>query len=262
MRRSVTIPDMRTFSLQSGSIGNSIYVEADGVRLLFDAGISGRQAALRMAEHGCDIRDVDALIISHDHNDHVRCAGIYQRKFGLPLYITRKTQAATWTRLGCLTDVRYFQSGHTLRFDGVQVHSFPTPHDAADGVVFVVESRGKRLGILTDLGHPFDGLCDLLRSVDGAYLESNYDPDMLEEGPYEAGLKERIRGPGGHLSNVEAADLIKSCRRRKPKWIALAHLSAENNSPEVALATHRARVGRDYRFEIAGRYGVSKVLRV
>ncbi|RME40124.1 MAG: MBL fold metallo-hydrolase, partial [Planctomycetota bacterium] len=172
-------PSMKTLSLQSGSNGNSIYVEANGVRLLFDAGISGRCAERRLAEHGRDIRDVDALLISHDHRDHVRCAGVYQRKYGLPLYITPKTRAAAekWHSLGDLHDVRYFRSGDTLRFGRVAVHTVPTPHDAADGVVFIVECEGKRLAILTDLGHPFAGLRRILMSVHAAYLECNYDPE-------------------------------------------------------------------------------------
>ena len=129
---------MITFSLQSGSNGNAIYVEAAGVRLLFDAGISGKMAQQRMARHGRDIRQVQAVILSHDHSDHVRCAGIYQRKFGLPVYMTRTTRRAIWCDLGELTDVRYFRAGQALEFGPVTVHTIRTPHDAADGVAFVV----------------------------------------------------------------------------------------------------------------------------
>jgi len=251
-----------TFSLQSGSNGNSIYVEADGVRLLFDAGISGRSAAQRMAKHGRNIREVDALIVSHDHSDHVRCVGVYQRLFGLPIYMTRTTHRAIWYDLGPLRDVRYFRSGDSLQFGRVTVHTLRTPHDAADGVVFVVECDGRRLGILTDLGHPFERLGGLLRELDAAYLESNYDPQMLEEGPYPPYLKARITGLGGHLSNDESADLVKGCGRCRPKWIALAHLSEQNNEPELALETHRSRVGNGYPLHLAGREGVSPVFEV
>jgi phosphoribosyl 1,2-cyclic phosphodiesterase len=253
---------MRTFSLQSGSNGNAIYVEADGVRLLFDAGISGALAERRMAVHGRDIRDVDALIISHDHIDHVRCAGVYQRKFGLPIYATRRTLAATWCSLGRLSDVRHFQSGDSLSFGHVVVHTIRTPHDAADGVVFVVECEGKRLGIFTDLGHPFRELQDLLEQVDAAYLECNYDPEMLETGTYPLPLKDRIRGDGGHLSNDESASLLRSCGRRRPEWIAVAHLSQENNRPELAVTAQRAAVGRDYPVHHASRHECSGLLTV
>jgi len=253
---------MRTFSLQSGSNGNAIYVEADSVRLLFDAGISGALAERRMAVHGRDIRDVDALIISHDHIDHVRCAGVYQRKFGLPIYMTRRTQSATWCRLGKLSDVRYFQSGDSVSFGHVVVHTVRTPHDAADGVAFVVECEGKRLGILTDLGHPFHGLQNVLEQVDAAYLECNYDPEMLETGSYPPVLKARIRGEGGHLSNDESASMLRVCGHRRPKWIAVAHLSQENNRPELAVTAQHAAVSRDYPVHHASRYEASELLTV
>lgn len=252
---------MRTFSLQSGSNGNAIYVEAGHARLLFDAGITGRQARLRMGIYGRDILDVDALILSHAHADHVRCAGVYQRRFHLPIYATPAT-ARTIERLGGrLADVRIFRPGDTLRFDSLAVHSLPTPHDAADSVAFLVEHEARRLGILTDLGHPFPGLLRALADVDAAYLESNYDPQMLADGSYPPQLKARIRGAGGHLSNGEAAEALlrAGCR---PRWIALAHLSGENNFPDLALATHRATLGRDFPLCVAGRHGVSELLTV
>lgn len=250
---------MLTFSLQSGSNGNSIYVEANGARLLFDAGISGGLAQRRMVEHGRDIREVDALIISHDHIDHVCCAGIYQRKFGLPIYITQPTLRATWCNLGRLDDVRFFRSGDTLDFDGVRVHTIRTAHDAADGVAFVVECEGRRLGILTDLGHPFPGLQSILESLDAAYLECNYDPEMLERGSYPGFLKARIRGPGGHLSNFESASMLSTCGRNRPRWIAVAHLSEENNRPELAVDAHRSAVGQEFPIHHASRNRTSDV---
>lgn len=253
---------MKTFSLQSGSNGNAIYVEANGVRLLFDAGISGLQAQRRMELHKRDIRKIDAIIISHEHQDHVRCAGVFQRKFGLPIYMTQATQKATWCDLGRLCDVRHFTSGDTLTFGNVSVYTIPTAHDAVDGVGFVVECEGKRLGILTDLGHAFDGLADTLASVDAAYLESNYDAEMLETGSYPFHLKQRIRGGAGHIGNHEAAALLKACGKNVPKWIAVAHLSQENNHPELAMNAQRIAVGKDYPVHHASRHGVTDVLEV
>jgi phosphoribosyl 1,2-cyclic phosphodiesterase len=250
-----------TFSLQSGSNGNSIYVEADGVRLLFDAGISGRRARLRMNTRGRDIGTVDALLLSHDHADHVRCAGVYQRLFGVPIYATEATYRTARYQLGKVGDVRHFLAGESLSFGPVTVHTHPTAHDAADGVAFTVECGRKRLGIFTDLGHPFDGLAELLDNVDAAYLESNYDPLMLEEGPYPAHLKARIRGSGGHLSNDEAAELLRTCAGRH-KWVALAHLSEHNNHPDIALTTHRTILGDGQHLLVAGRHAVSRMLKV
>jgi len=248
---------MITFPLQSGSNGNCIYVEADGVRLLFDAGISGKQAALRLAARGRDIRHVDAVILSHDHGDHTRSAGIFQRKFGLPLYVTRPTLAACAAGLGRLDAVRHFDAGATLRFGDVAVHTIPTPHDGADGVAFVVESAGRRLGILTDLGHPFAELAEAVASVHAAYLESNYDPRMLAEGWYPEFLKRRIRGDGGHLANEEAADLVRR-HGRHLAWVALSHLSENNNTPDLAAATFHDVVGAAFPCHVASRYEVGE----
>lgn len=254
---------MLTFSLQSGSNGNSIYVEAGGVRLLFDAGISGKVAAQRMAGHGHDIRQVDAVVISHDHSDHIRCAGVYHRKFNLPLYMTPQTRLAVANGLGSIDNARVhcFKAGQTLEFGEVRVYTIPTPHDAADGVAFVVEHNGVRLGILTDLGHPFAALKAVLPTLTAAYIESNYDPEMLQNGAYPWHLQERIRGTGGHLSNEESAELLEGVIENW-SWAALAHLSEQNNHPKLALHAHKSRHGPKAKLHIASRYEVGPVLEV
>lgn len=253
---------MRTFSLQSGSNGNCYYVEAGGVRLLIDAGISGRKAKERLASHGVSIADIDALLISHDHVDHVGNAGALHRLFHLPVYMTRMTHRAVRGQIGEIRDLQFFSAGHTLDFGAVKVETIPTPHDAADGVAFVVEFENRRLGVFSDLGHPFARLRAALATCHAAYLESNYDPDMLDEGPYPADLKARIRGDGGHLSNEEAATLVAERSGRPLEWVALAHLSEENNHPNVALKTHRRILGASYALSIARRDGVSELLTV
>lgn len=249
---------MITFSLQSGSNGNCIYVEAGGVRLLFDAGISGKTALGRLRVHGRDGEGLSGLIISHDHADHIRSAGVFHRKFHIPIYATRRTFHAVEHLLGPVQDVRYFEAGRPIRFDGATVHTIPTPHDATEGVAFVVEHADRRLGILTDLGHPFAELKRVLSELDAAYLESNYDPEMLAGGPYPYWLKQRISGPQGHLSNEESADLLRACGRRL-RWAAIAHLSEDNNSPELAMKTHRRCAPSDLKIHLASRYDVSPV---
>lgn len=250
-----------TFSLQSGSNGNSIYVETPDARLLFDAGISGRQAELRMASHGRDIRDCDAVLISHDHSDHVRSAGIFARKFKLPLLISAKTLSAAEWQIGRLGPVEHFCPGASLRFGDTVVETIATPHDAVDGAAFVVNHAGRRLGILTDLGHVFDGLGDLFAGLDSAYLESNYDPKMLRDGPYPDWLKARITGRAGHLSNAEAAGLADRFGRRL-RWLALSHLSEQNNTPAKALATAKAGIARPVPLFVASRHEVGEAREV
>jgi phosphoribosyl 1,2-cyclic phosphodiesterase len=256
---------MTAISLQSGSSGNCIYVEALGVKLLFDAGITGVQTEERLAAYGRDVRDVDAVIISHDHSDHIRHAGVLQRKYGLPVYATAATLAAASARcaLGKMGDVRHFRAQDKLRFGEVAVHAIPTPHDGVDGAAFVVEAGGKRLGIMTDLGHVFKDLVRLVSSLDAVFLESNYDPDMLARGPYPAYLKQRIRGPRGHISNDEAAGvLLRAAEENRLQWACLAHLSEHNNHPDVALRTLRESGPRSLTLYVADRYKASDILTV
>ena len=254
---------MRIISLQSGSNGNCIYVEADGVNLLFDAGISGSRVRQRLAFHGLDTAGVDAVLISHDHVDHSRNMGVLHRKFQLPIYVTAKTyKAASRYELGEINDLRHFRSGEVLRFRKVKVETIPTPHDSVDGVAFVVDDGKHRLGILTDLGHVFNDLEDIIGSLDAVLLESNYDPEMLSRGRYPEWLKKRIEGPGGHISNIEAAETLQSASSKRMKWVCLAHLSQDNNSPALALATHRRILNNRLPLFVATRHKSSDVMEI
>lgn len=247
-------PEIHAIALQSGSNGNCIYVDTGGVRLLFDAGIGGRTARARLAAFGRDIRLADAVLVSHDHSDHVRSAGVFNRMFGLSLYMTPETRRHAAARMGSTGPVNTFAPGETLTFDGVTVETMPTPHDGADGVAFVVETEGRRLGVLTDLGYVFPELRELVGSLDGLFLESNYDADMLELGSYPAFLKDRIRGRGGHISNLQAAHLLKTHAGPRLRWACLAHLSENNNSPDIARETWRRVVGDRFPLHLASRY--------
>jgi phosphoribosyl 1,2-cyclic phosphodiesterase len=257
---------MIAISCQSGSNGNCIFIEAGGTRLLVDAGVSGIQVAKRLASRGRDASLMSAVLVSHDHVDHVRCAGIYARKWRVPLYITAKTLEAASRRydLGRIDDLRIFAAGDSFDIGEVRVDTVPTPHDGADGAAFAFEHAGSRLGVLTDLGHPFEGLSRVLEDLDGVFLESNYDPSMLETGPYPWPLKRRISGPGGHLSNFEAAHLLEDAfeSKRRLRWACLSHLSEENNTQAIALKTSRAVLGSRLPISAASRYEASDVFEV
>jgi phosphoribosyl 1,2-cyclic phosphodiesterase len=229
---------MKVFVLASGSKGNSIYLESKETSILIDAGISGKMAAERLARHGRSMQDVDAVLISHDHADHVKSAGVYHRKFGLPVHITPKTleKATRRHRLGDVLAPTFFQSGDCFPLGSLQVESIPTPHDGVDGVSFIVDDGRHRIGVLTDLGYVFNDLSPVLHSLDGVVLESNHDEFMLRRGPYPEQLKRRIRGNGGHISNREAAELVARTGK-KLKWVCLAHLSEENNLASLAAET-------------------------
>ena len=255
---------MEIIALQSGSRGNCIYLETGAHRFLFDAGISARQAENRLAIHGRDIRDVDALIISHEHRDHAVSMGVYQRKFGFPIYVTAATLAAARRKidLGRMDDIRYFEAGQTLVLGTVAIETVPTPHDAADGVAFVVDDKTHKVGILTDLGHVFDALNEIVPQLDGVLIESNHDVGRLAGSFYPESLKQRIRSSQGHLSNQEAAELLRRAASPKLQWACLAHLSAESNTPDLALEAHRRVLGDEFPVYCASRDSATPPLRL
>lgn len=252
---------LRMVSLQSGSNGNCIFVESHGIRLLFDAGLSGVQTERRLRNIGVDIDSIQGVIISHDHSDHVSGAGVLHRKYGLPVWMTRKTydRATEGKRIGRLNEPKIFQAGGRIEFGPIAVETVPTTHDAAEGVGFVVDNGSARLGILTDLGHVFDELSTTVTTLDGILLESNYDLQMLVEGSYPDVLKRRIRGRGGHLSNVEAATLLRDAGR-KLRWACLGHISQENNHHDLVFETHRRMLGSRMGLFLATRHDISEPL--
>jgi phosphoribosyl 1,2-cyclic phosphodiesterase len=164
--------------------------------------------------------------------------------------------------LGAIASIHTFSAGETVRIGDVSVETVPTAHDAADGVAFVVCAEGLRLGILTDLGHVFDPLPSLLSTLDAVFLESNYDPTMLAGGAYPAWLQRRIRGPRGHLSNAECASLLSIGAAHRLRWACLAHLSAENNRPDVALRAHRDLIRAGLPLHVASRAGSTPLFEV
>jgi len=176
--------------------------------------------------------------------------------------MTRAAHTAVRNQIGRVNDIRYFSAGDRLQFDDVTVHTIRTPHDGIDTVCFVIEHEGRRLGIMTDLGHPFAALSEALASVDAAYLESNYDAHLLRTGRYAEHLKRRIAGKGGHLSNDEAAQVMKQSINGRFRWLAAAHLSEENNRPDLAVEAHRRRVGASLPVFVASRYEVGRLLEV
>ena len=252
------VTGIRAVALASGSNGNSLYVETPDVRLLIDAGVSGKRLAERAATRDVDLRTVDALLLTHNHGDHVCGAGVIHRRYGVPVLATRGTWSVVGRRLGRVREVRTFRAGESLRFGKTVVESIPTPHDGVDGVAYVVSGGGRRVGALTDLGHPFRGLASTLAGLDAAFLEANYDPEMLRSGPYPEELKDRIAGPGGHLSNGECVELAREAAvAGRLRWLALSHLSGENNAPDLALRAADDLRERGVQVVLAGRDGAS-----
>ncbi|MDO4570849.1 MAG: MBL fold metallo-hydrolase [Planctomycetia bacterium] len=252
---------MRIIALQSGSNGNCIYIESGDTRLLVDAGISGICAQNRLSAFGIDIRSVSALLITHDHRDHVANAGVFHRKFKIPVWMTPSTHEAVAHKVGKVADVRHFSSNSCFALGSVNIEAVSTPHDAVDGVCFVVDDGRSRFGICTDLGHVFSDLPDLVASLDGVLLESNFDPQMLDDGFYPSSLKARVRGRGGHLSNFDSAKLLKNHGKHLKKTM-LGHISHENNREELVVATHKKIIGSSFDCFLAHRYRASEVVEI
>lgn len=257
---------MEIITLQSGSSGNCVFVRSGGTCLLFDAGISGFKAESRLANFGYDIRDCHALVLSHEHSDHVSGAGVFHRKFGLPIYANLRTWNATRAKpsTGCIGGPNHFESGKSFQIGTLRIETLRTPHDAVDGVCFVIEDveSKQRFGLLTDLGHHFDGLQEVISTLDAVLIESNYDREMLRLGPYPQRLKDRISGKRGHISNDDAANLLEWSDPSRLQWACLGHLSAENNSPEVALNTQLDRHGNRFPVFCADRGGATQLPKI
>ncbi|MBE6427617.1 MAG: MBL fold metallo-hydrolase [Planctomycetaceae bacterium] len=253
---------MKILSLQSGSSGNCIYLESGGTQLLFDAGISGVCAQNRLLRHGIDIRHVHGLFITHDHRDHTASVNVFHRRFKIPIWMTTRTMEAVRDKgIRVPGNIQNFSANTRFRFRNLSIEAISTTHDAADGVCFVVDDGSVRFGICTDLGTVFPQLPKLLDSLDGVLLESNYDPEMLENGFYSAGAKARITSDFGHISNFEAATLLAE-HGQNLKCVMLGHISHENNTEELVLETHRQVLGRDFKCVLAPHFEASEIVEI
>lgn len=226
---------MRFSVLASGSSGNACYVEAAEARILVDAGLSGEELVRRMEKTGIDPANLDAILLTHEHVDHIRGAGPLARRFDLPVYANRLTLKKALKTLGNLSKPVVFQTGHPITLQGLCIETFTKCHDAADPVGLVIHADGIRLGIITDLGRSSPVVEDRLRGCHALVMEFNHDERMLDQGPYPLELKRRIRGPEGHLSNEQAGGLLKTLCHHALGTVVLAHLSEMNNHPEKAI---------------------------
>ncbi|MBU1340956.1 MAG: MBL fold metallo-hydrolase [Proteobacteria bacterium] len=219
--------------LASGSKGNSLFVSCGNQSFLIDAGLSGVETERRLNTVNIDPESLTAILITHEHSDHVKGAGILSRRFKLPVYITQKTYQAC-SGLGKIEDLIFFECGVPFKLDQILVRPFSISHDAKDPAGLTLEYNGHKIGIATDLGIATSLVKEHLKDSDILYLESNHDPDMLINGSYPWSLKQRIKGRTGHLSNMDAKMLVSELKTERLKHVILAHLSEENNCPQKA----------------------------
>jgi len=226
-------------SFSSGSSGNCYLVKSDNAAILIDAGISGRKIFESLKRMGTELRKLDAILITHEHSDHIRSLRTVNRKAP---QIRTYANTGTWENIEGLVDERQrvvFETGRAFFINDIEVRPFPLSHDAAEPVGFSFRAAGKQISILTDTGCLNSGIFDEIAAADLLILEANHDVEMLKIGRYPMFLKQRILGEKGHLSNVDAAGAI--CRllseEKKKRRVLLAHLSKENNFPEMAYMT-------------------------
>lgn len=227
---------MRVSVLGSGSRGNATLVEAGGVRLMIDAGFSGKDLARRLRAIDVEPESVTAIVITHDHGDHTCGMGIFARRFGTPIHLTQRTRAACARLLRGRETVHTYGTDREFLIGRLRIDPFLTVHDAADPVAVTLTDTetGSKLGIATDLGRPTTGVRHALARCHMLVLESNHDEDMLWSGPYPWSVKQRIASSHGHLSNRAAGQLATELFHGELASVVLAHLSDSCNEPALA----------------------------
>lgn len=233
---------MRFASLGSGSRGNALLVEGGSTRLLIDAGFGPREMSKRLARLGLAAETVDAVLVTHEHTDHIGGAFACARRFGWSVMLTHGTLAASRDD-GADVRTTIIDSHDAFAIGDICVHPFPVPHDAREPVQFVLADGVRRLGVLTDAGHVTPHMIAMLVDCDALVLECNHDAAMLETGKYPPALKRRIGGLWGHLDNAAAASLLSRVGVGKLQHVLAAHLSEENNSPALARVALSAALG-------------------
>lgn len=244
-------------SLNSGSNGNCYYVGNNNEAVLIDAGISCRETEKRMLRSGLNIRKVKAIFISHEHSDHIRGVETLSKKYQLPVYITPQTLNASSLKLDKKL-VRVFNAEEPVQVEGLSVLAFSKLHDAADPHSFVVEGNGVSIGVLTDIGSCCEQVTRHFKKCHAAFLEANYDEEMLEKGSYPYYLKRRISSNKGHLSNAQSLELFIKHRPSFMSHVFLSHLSKDNNSPDLASDLFRQHAGKTAVI-VASRYNETEV---
>jgi phosphoribosyl 1,2-cyclic phosphodiesterase len=247
-------------SLNSGSNGNCYYVGNDNEAILIDAGISCRETEKRMKRLGLNIKKVKAIFISHEHNDHISGVTVLSKKHQLPVYITAATQQ--FSRLALERDlIKRFKADKPITIGELDITAFQKEHDAGDPHSFIVSSQSVTVGIFTDIGVACKQVIHYFKQCHAAFLEANYDVDMLMNGGYPYPLKKRISDGKGHLSNIQALELFKKHRPPFMSHLLLSHLSKNNNKPELVNELFRQHAGKTT-ITIASRHKETEVFSI
>ena len=247
-------------SLNSGSNGNCYYIGNEEEAVFIDAGLSCAETETRMGRLGLKMDRVKGIFISHEHSDHVSGLSAIVQKYKIPVYINPGTlREVRGKRLRAFVQLTVHHQ--PVRVGGLEITPFPKKHDARDPHSFIVRFLQTTVGIFTDIGQPCDQVVHYFRQCHAAFLEANYDEEMLMNGKYPWFLKNRIRGGNGHLSNLQALELFKNHRSASLSHLLLSHLSKENNSPELVHSLFKSQESNT-QVVIASRYEESQVYTV
>jgi len=227
---------MRFASLGSGSEGNGLLLEVGATRVLADCGFALSETVARLARLGVTADSLDAILITHEHDDHVGGAARLARKFNIPVWVTHGTLQAAGKALAAVEEVRIFDCHQRFAVGDIEIEPYTVPHDAREPSQFVFSDGACRVGLLTDAGSLTAHMQAVLSGLDALILECNHDLDMLWDSGYPQRLKERIAGKFGHLDNRTASELLTLIDCRRLKHLVAAHLSKQNNTPELARA--------------------------
>lgn len=234
---------MRFALLGSGSRGNATLVVKGKTALLIDCGFSARELEARLARHHVSAAELSAIVVTHEHNDHIGGVGAVARKYGLPVWLSHGSFRAAQRRLGELPMCHILNCHEPFAIGELELAPFPVPHDAREPCQFVIGDGDRRLGILTDTGRTTQHIEACLDGCDALVLECNHDPKMLAEGPYPPTLQARVGGALGHLSNAQSAELLGRLKVDKLQHLVAAHISEKNNLPELAAAALSGALG-------------------
>lgn len=257
-------------SLYSGSSGNCLFVETKNTKILIDCGTSLKKICTGLVSIDSSIEEIDAILVTHEHSDHIQSLGMISEKYDIPVLANSETWESIPNQKKKIAshNINIFENDTDFKLNELTIHPFSTPHDAVNPCGFNIHNGKKKISIATDLGHVDNKLIKEFEKSSFILLESNYEPEILQVSKYPFILKRRISGPNGHLSNIEASQAISTLISKDLKEVMLGHLSKENNVPELAYQTVVNELIENnidinnLRLSVANRYNPSKIVNI